>query len=101
MRRSSLLAVASLGLLLAGCASSGWHTYAQAPPAPKPIQTAAATGPNRMICHDTAPTGSLLPTRECHTAAEWDRLRMSGMDNLNLDAARSMPTTDPGSATGR
>jgi hypothetical protein len=89
MRRLSLLAVVSFGSLLAACASTGWHTYAAAPPAPKPIQTAAATGPNRVICHDTAPTGSLLPKRECHTAAEWDHLRMNGMDDLNLNAARS------------
>ena len=99
MRLLSLLALASLGSLLAGCASAGWHTYAAAPPPPKAIQTASAG--EHLICHDTAPTGSLLPKRECHTAAEWEHQRMNGMDDLNLNAGRSMPSTDPGSSTGR
>jgi hypothetical protein len=85
--------VIGLGALLAGCASAGWHTY--------PSETQLAQNGVQEICHSSTPTGTNLPVRECHTQTEWDQMRENGNDQLNLDAARSMPTTDGGSANGR
>jgi len=96
MARASLTLLAASGALLAGCASMGWHTYASAPRA----QQMAANSPDQ-ICKDLAPTGSRMVRRECHTRAEWDSLADEQMQKFNQDAARSLPTTDPGSASGR
>lgn len=92
MRRISLISIAALGALLCGCASSGWHTYAQAPKG----QQLAANGASSLICRDTAPTGSRLAKRECHTQAEWDTLAGDSMDQLNQTAARTMGSTSVG-----
>jgi hypothetical protein len=92
-----VLLVAGLGALLCGCASAGWHTYAQQPR----NSQLAANGQSALICRDTAPTGTKLVKRECRTQAEWDTLADDSMQKFNQNAARSMPMTDPGSASGR
>lgn len=97
MPRTALILLASLGALLGGCTSTSWHTYASAP---RSQQLAAANSPG-MICKDQAPTGSKMVRRECHTQAEWDTLADGEMQKFNTDAARSLPSTNPGSATGR
>jgi hypothetical protein len=99
MRQSLLALLAGLSSLASACASSGWHTYAYSP-SPKPAKLAEANG-EKVLCRDDAPTGTLLPKRECHTASEWDRLDADSMNQFNQEAARSLPTTDPGSSTGR
>ena len=93
MHRISLISVAALGALLCGCASGGWHTYAQAP---RGEQVAANGTKLALICRDQAPTGSKLVKRECHTQAEWDTLAEGSMQQLNQDATRSMSTTGVG-----
>jgi hypothetical protein len=93
MGRSAAIFVAGLGLLLTGCA--GWHTYPQA------SSTEVAQNGVHQICHTIAVTGSTIPTRECHSQEEWDRMRETGNDQLNQDSAPSLPRTDPGSANGR
>jgi len=98
MTRISLILAAGTCALLGGCTSMGWHTYAQAPRS----QQVAANGTNAaLICRDLAPTGSRMVRRECHTQAEWDTLAEGAMQQFNQDAARSLPSTNPGSATGR
>jgi hypothetical protein len=98
MTRISLILVAAAGSLLCGCASTGWHTYANAP---RGQQLAADGTKLALICRDQAPTGSRMVKRECHTQAEWDALAGDSMQQFNQDAARSMPMTNPGSANGR
>jgi hypothetical protein len=97
MPRISLFLVAGLAALLCGCASAGWHTYAQAP---RGQQLAADGTKLALICRDQAPTGSHLVKRECHTQAEWDAIADANMQQFNQEAGRSLPTTDMGSATG-
>ena len=92
MLRISLISIAACGALLSGCASAGWHTYAQAPKG----QQLAENGTSALICRDTAPTGSRLARRECHTQAEWDTLAGDSMNQLNQNAARTMGTTNMG-----
>jgi hypothetical protein len=98
MPRISLVLVAACGALLAGCASAGWHTYAQQP---KGTQLASDGTKLALICRDQAATGTRMIKRECHTQAEWDTMANDSMTQFNQDAARSMPMTDPGSASGR
>lgn len=98
MHRISLITLAAVGALLCGCASEGWHTYAQQP---RGTQLAADGTKLALICRDEAPTGSKIVKRECHTQAEWDSLSEGSMQQLNNTAARSMPMTDPGSPSGR
>jgi hypothetical protein len=98
MPRISLIALAAAGSLLCGCASAGWHTYAQQP---RHEELAADGTKLSLICRDQAPTGSKIVKRECHTQAEWDSLAEDNMQQLNQTAARSMPMTDPGSPSGR
>lgn len=88
MPRISLIALAALGSLLCGCASEGWHTYAQQP---RGTQLAADGTKVGLICRDQAPTGSKLVKRECHTQAEWDTLAEDNMQQLNQTATRSLP----------
>jgi hypothetical protein len=83
MGRSAAIFVAGLGLLLTGCA--GWHTYAQAP------RTEVAQNGVHQVCHTMAVTGSTIPTRECHTQEQWDRMRATGNDQLNNDTTAHMP----------
>ncbi|HEX3408183.1 MAG TPA: hypothetical protein VHS81_13175, partial [Caulobacteraceae bacterium] len=65
-------------------------------------QQVAANGTTvALICKDLAPTGSRMVRRECHTQAEWDSLAEGSMQQLNQDAARSLPSSNPGSSTGR
>jgi hypothetical protein len=97
MPRISLILIAGLGALLCGCASIGWHTYAEAP---RGVQLAADGTKLALICRDQAPTGSKIVKRECHTQAEWDTLAEDNMQQFNQNAARSSPVTDMGSATG-
>ena len=97
MPRISLICIASLGALLSGCASAGWHTYAQQPRG----QQMAANGQSALICREQAATGSRMIKRECHTQQEWDSMANDSMTQFNQDAARSLPTTDPGSGMGR
>lgn len=92
MLRISLISIAACGALLSGCASSGWHTYAQAPHAAKGQQLAANSA-SGLICRDTAPTGSRLSKRECHTQAEWDTLAGDSLNQFNQNAARSEGNT--------
>jgi hypothetical protein len=98
MPRISLITLAAVGSLLCGCASAGWHTYAQQPHG---TQLADDGTKLALICRDQAPTGSKIVKRECHTQAEWDSLAEGNMQQLNQTAARSMPMTNPGSANGR
>jgi hypothetical protein len=88
MSRISLIILAAVGSLLCGCATAGWHTYAQ-----QPRETQLASSGTRvgLICRDQAPTGSKIVKRECHTQAEWDTLAEDNMQQLNQTAARSMP----------
>jgi len=75
----------------------GWHTYA---PQPRSALL-ASNGTSALICRDTAPTGTKMVKRECHTQAEWDTLADDSMQKFDQNAARSLPMTDPGSASGR
>ncbi len=93
MPRISLILIAGLGAMLCSCASAGWHTYAQQP---RDQQQLAANGSSALICRDQAATGTHMIKRECHTQAEWDTMANDSMTQFNQDAARSMPTTDPG-----
>lgn len=92
MSRISLILVAGLGALLCGCASMGWHTYAAQP---RQAQV-AANGQSALVCRDTAPTGTKMVKRECHTQAEWDTLADDSMQKFNQNATRSMSTTNVG-----
>jgi len=97
MPRISLMLVAACGALLTGCASAGWHTYANQPH----DQQLAANGQLALICRNQAATGTRMIKRECHTQQEWDSMANDSMTQFNQDAARSLPMTDPGSASGR
>jgi hypothetical protein len=46
--------------------------------------------PNRIVCHDAAPTGSRLSKRVCRTAGEWQALADANQEekrNLQRDTA--------------
>ena len=53
-----------LAAVVSGCASE---------PKPGAIMV-DENDPNRIVCHDEAPTGSRLPKRTCKTAREWDEI---------------------------
>lgn len=98
MTRISLILAALACSLLGGCTSMGWHTYAQQPRTPQ----VAANGTNAaLVCKDLAPTGSHMVHRECHTQAEWDTQSQGAMQQFNQDSARTLPSTNPNSPTGR
>ena len=48
-----------------------------AAPVPPPH---AAAAPDTIACVALTRTGSILPTRVCHTAAEWSRIRETERD---------------------
>jgi hypothetical protein len=39
-----------------------------------------ASDPDRVICKSTKVTGSHLPTKICHTAREWEKMRQEARD---------------------
>ncbi len=63
---------------------------AQQPPAAP--QTGSPAKPERKICKQSAPSGSLIETRrECHTREEWNRIaqaaRANGQDIVDRAAS--------------
>ena len=54
-------------------------------------QTTAALDPNERICETRADIGSRLArTRECHTRAEWDRMRENQRDATSDNQMRGL-----------
>jgi len=72
------------------CATPAPKPEHAAAAAPKRVQTAASSD-NPLICGSVEVTGSRMPVRECHTAAEWQRMKTEGTDQFSLDTARSSP----------
>ncbi len=71
-------------LLVAGCATQ--------PALDDGIYVAGVDNadPNRIVCHDAAPTGSRLSKRVCRTAGEWQALAEANQEekrNLRRDTA--------------
>jgi hypothetical protein len=73
------IATAALALALSG-------TVANAKEPPKPPRQAEAIQPSTRICVVQPPiVGSLLPTKECKTAADWQK---EGVDPAKLVAGK-------------
>lgn len=89
MRLEVVAALVSAGLLVSACATPTPKTEHAAATAAKPEQAAEN---NPMICGSIEVTGSRMPARECHTAAEWARMKSEGLDQFSLDAQRSLPS---------
>jgi hypothetical protein len=64
--------ILSIALLLSACATWSMAEGAAAPAdAAKPTAAAADSEGSKMICKREKPMGSLIPTRICKTAAQW------------------------------
>ncbi|HZZ90371.1 MAG TPA: hypothetical protein VFE13_18725 [Caulobacteraceae bacterium] len=92
MRSSSMVLLASLGLVLGGC---GWQSREQPKPEPVAIarptiatqQLASNDGSNseQVICRHEDVTGSRLEGRRvCHTRAEWGQIKLESLEKLKL-----------------
>ncbi len=77
---SSFVAAA---LILAACNTPKADQEASAAPA-----ATAADGKPDVICATREVTGSRMPVRECHTAAEWADINKRGQDSLGVEAQR-------------
>ncbi len=101
MTRFLLVSIVGASFMLSACASgSAWHAYPNVAAAPART-TELADAKTPLICRDSPVTGTRLSKRECHTADEWRSIDENGVDSLGVEAARSLPMTDPGSPTGR
>ena len=87
MRPIFAAAIIGVGLLVTACATPTQKAAQAAAPAAKPVQT-AANSDNPLICGSVEVTGSRMPVHECHTAAEWQRMKTEGTDQFTLDAQR-------------
>lgn len=76
--------------LLAACETP--KTGAAAQPTTQPAQQASAGSKPGLICASVQITGSRLSKSECHTAGEWARIKAEGTDELQLEAAHSLPS---------
>lgn len=60
-------------------------------PSPLLAQDDGAAKPddtNKKICKNVVATGSIMPTRVCHTKAQWDAI--TGKSSSDLDRTRDM-----------
>lgn len=91
--------ILALGLL-AGCATESSPTPAPAqqasaaanPDAAKPASGPKVEDPNKKVCRSERQLGSNMPSRTCHTAAEWaqiDRQGLEGIDAFKRDIQSS------------
>jgi hypothetical protein len=62
----------------------------------QPPQAASSGDANRLICRNTADTGSRLGrSRTCHTAQEWADLRRQTRQNVDRIQTRQAMNADP------
>ena len=93
MRLAFVVAVLSSGcVLLTACTTPTTKAAQTAAPTSRPRQT-AANADNPLICGSVEVTGSRISRqRECHTAAEWAKMKAEGLAEFTLDAQRSLPS---------
>ncbi|QKS01478.1 hypothetical protein F9288_18995 [Sphingomonas sp. CL5.1] len=76
MNTRSLIAAATIAFTAAIAVPAAARTLP--PPAPVPAPTDTPS-PTQRICWVDTVTGSRIPTKECHTRAEWQKM---GVDPL-------------------
>ncbi|WP_232492278.1 hypothetical protein [Novosphingobium kaempferiae] len=70
-RRLTLVSVIAAATALATPALAD----VSAPSAPSEKNAAAPADPNKRVCRSIKNVGSYIPQRECHTVAEWQKIR--------------------------
>ena len=68
------------GRLVIALAACGSAAAAQtAPPAPEVVVEGQRLPQNKRVCKTGTTTGSIVPSRTCRTAAEWEAIRARGL----------------------
>jgi hypothetical protein len=94
MRSFVLSLILGLACLSTACTGPKTTQVASAPTTQTAAQSAAAgpSNPNDRVCTTHEVSGTRIPVRECHTLAEWDASRKHGMDQLGVEAQRTLPS---------